>query len=252
MAQVPLGAPRRHRSGRHAIISLAFGGGRLDAIRAPAPPARPRLWLVVLARRRLCEHASSRRSSRTVRRPRYRVRAGTERPRAALRRPSDGAFTVVFEVPSPATRRSSRGCSARRPRRAAVPSGAPRAQLVAGRARRLRRRRLDADARPGEGLHRRGAARRSGAPGRRARLRHGRRRRSSTTSTRSSTPTCATASSRSRFRRAPRAARRLRPLGGGDDPARLRRAARSWARSGSSTASRTSPRRRPTRRTSCS
>ena len=172
--------------------------------------------------------------------PGHRLRAVRQRPRSstsatgrtARSRSSSGS-------PTRRPRRSWRGCR-RRSTRAAPgrPDAArpTRARPSAGPARRLRRHRLDADARRRRRAYTEPLLRALGPPaGRRARLRHRRRRRSSTTSTRSSTQDLTQGRVDRAADRAARAARRLRPLGRGDDAVPLRGVHDHGRRSGSST-----------------
>ena len=237
---------RRHR---HTVLGTADRAnvgvrGRVDAFRAAAPSGVAR----ASGSRVLVPAGLRARSSRRCSRTRSPCRAPTPSACAIVLeehfgdRP-DGSFTRRLRARDsrdPAALGAPRSASVDRAA-PAVPHGARPTQLSSPARRHvvLRRHRLDAQPRAGEGLHRRRPARRSA--GRRASSTPTSRApaRSSTISTRSSTRTCSRASRDRAPDRAARPARRVRALVGGDDPAHLRRRARSPARSGSSTASRT-------------
>ena len=221
------------------------------------------LWIVVFLAGGFASSKLSAILSNTFSVPGTAVRAGAPRPRSRTSATARTAsFTVVFALPKGARDAAPAAQAAahrrRRPRRAGR-AGREAGELQprddAGRDDgRLRRHQLDAQPR----------RRRRATPTRCvARARHAGRASSSVYVTGAAAiqhdldPVFNRdlQARRARDRRADRAARparRLRALVGGDDPAHLRRPARSRARSGSSTASRASGRRRPTRRTSCS
>ena len=226
----------------HGYGARSWRAGRVSCCGTAAPCSL--FWLAVSSPA-ASRARSSRRSSRTPSRCRAPSPSGCGRccGRAFGDR-SDGSFTLVFELArTRATAGAARaGCDGgrRAARRAAVPTAARRSASRALPAPcRLRRRRLDAQPRAGEGLHRRCSGCVGRPPGVAARLRHRRAPRSSTTSTRSSTRPAARRVDRAADRAA-RPARRVRALRGGDDPAHLRRLHDHGRRSGSSTASRSS------------